>query len=67
MNIQKEISILPHVTAFELTKECVNQGIDTFRELLPSLLNDQYHRSSQSNETSCSVHYSKDIPNNIKN
>ncbi len=60
---QSEIPIGERTTALDLTMSCADLGIQTFKEILPSVLAGDYCPQMQPSSTKRKVHHSKDVPN----
>ncbi len=61
--IQKTIPINDSITAFDLTRICVNIGLQTFKEISPSLLDNDYKTTPQNSSKTFKMHYSHETPN----
>jgi methionyl-tRNA formyltransferase len=61
---QKSIAIGPYITGMDLTRQCVNLGLETFKDIFPGLLKNDYCVTPQAPEMEVRMHYSHEIPNN---
>ena len=62
--IQKKVEVSPIVTALELTKLCMDAGIEAFREMIPEILEGRFSCRVQDAKQRKNYHYINDIPNN---
>ena len=62
--IQKTVLIGPGVTALELTKQCIDIGIEAFHEIIPGILAGEYSSYVQDRKRRVNFHHAKDVPNN---
>lgn len=61
--MQKTIIIDPSITALELTKQCMNVGIESFRKILPEVLAGRFTCYAQDTKQRKNFHNAAEIPN----
>ena len=61
--MQKTIAVDPLITALELTKQCMDAGIEAFRQILPDILAGRFVCHAQDEKQRKNFHWAKEIPN----
>jgi methionyl-tRNA formyltransferase len=61
--LQSRFALPPDVTALELTRMCMDRGIETFRDLAPKLVSGDFEQRPQDRSTAWRPKRLKDVPN----
>ena len=61
--LQSTIAIPPDATGLELTRMCMDRGIETFRDLAPRLVSGDFEQRPQERSTAWRPKRLKDVPN----
>jgi methionyl-tRNA formyltransferase len=61
--LQSKFPISPDVTGLELTRMCMDRGIETFRGLAPKLISGEFEERAQDRSAAWRPKRSKDVPN----
>jgi methionyl-tRNA formyltransferase len=61
---QKSVTINSKMTGFDLTMECVRLGFESFKEIFPLIVSQEYTPTKQANSDLVKMHYSYETPNN---
>ncbi len=60
---QRSIPLNSDMTGMSLTRACVQLGLNSFKEILNSLINDNYVKLPQTYDEHIKMHYSYEVPN----
>ncbi len=61
--IQKEVTVSTSMTALQLTKRCMEEGANAFRQVISQVLRGTYVPINQEQDSMSKIHYSNEIPN----
>lgn len=61
--IQRMVIVDPLITAFQLTKQCMDVGIEAFRQIIPGILGGRFSCDVQDIKQRKNFHTAKEMPN----